>query len=89
MKDDDAVAGLKNVDAGADGGDYSGGFVAKDAGRGVRSGGDFFEVSATDAAGVDFEQKFARADGGDWNGFEANIIDAAVHSGKHGGGDGM
>jgi hypothetical protein len=81
MKDDDAIAGLENVYASADGGDYSGSFVAEDAGRGVRSGGNFLEVGAADSAGVNFEQKLARADGGNGNGFETNVIHAAVDGG--------
>jgi hypothetical protein len=89
MKDDDAVAGLENVNASADGGDYPGGFVAEDAGCGVRSGGNFLEVGAADPAGVNFQQKFAGTDGGNGNGFEANVIHAAVDGGTHGRWNGM
>ena len=61
--------------------------MAEDAGGGVGSGGDFFEVGAADAAGVDFDQDFAGGDFGDGDGFEADVVDAAIDGGQHGGRD--
>ncbi len=58
--------------------------MAEDAGGGVGSGGDFLEVGAADAAGVDFDQDFAGADFGDGDGFEADVVDAAIDGGQHG-----
>jgi hypothetical protein len=74
MKDDDAIAGLENVYASADGGDYSGSFVAEDAGRGVRSGGNFLEVGAADSAGVYADEQLSGADRGDGNRLQANVV---------------
>jgi len=66
----------------------AGGFMAEDA-RG-REGGvlDFFDVGGADAAGGDLNEEFAGADFGDGNGFEAEIVGAAIHDGGHGFRDG-
>lgn len=33
------------------------------------------------------DEKLSRADGGDWDGLEADVVDAAVNGGLHGCGD--
>jgi len=87
VEDHDAVAGTVRAYALADGGDYAGGFVAEDARGGVGAGGDFLEVGAAHTAGVDTNEYFSGADGGDRDSFEADVVLAAVHSGLHGCGD--
>ena len=64
--------------------DGAGGFVAEDA-RG-RDGAvlDFFDVGGADAADGNLDEEFARADGGDGDGFEAEVVDAAINDGAHG-----
>src|SRR5438477_10529205 len=52
MEDHHAVAGAIVLDAFSGCSDYAGGFMPKDAGRGMRTGRNFLEVGATDAAGV-------------------------------------
>ena len=71
----------------ADFDDGAGGFVAEDA-RG-RDGAvlDFFDVGGADAADGDFDEQFVRADARDGDGFEAEIVDAAINDGAHGFGD--
>ena len=61
--------------------------MAEDARGGMRAGGNFFEVGAAHATGMHADEHFARADGGDGNGFEADIVDPAVDCGLHGRGD--
>ena len=48
---------------------------------------DFFDVGGTDAAGGDADEEFAGADAGDGDGFEAEIVCAAIDDGTHGFGD--
>ena len=89
VKDDDTIAGREASHSGTDGRDNARGFVAEDAGRGVGSGGNFLEVSAADAAGMDAKEQFARADRRHRNGFQADVIDSAVDGGEHGRRDGF
>src|SRR5579863_9831300 len=56
MEDHHTVTWLEAAHVGADGGDYAGSFMAEDPRRGMGSCGDFFEVRATDAAGVNAEE---------------------------------
>jgi hypothetical protein len=85
MKDNDAVIYAEFFNTLADGGNYTCSFVSENAGRGVGAESDFFEVGAADAAGVNANQDLARADGGDWDSFDANVILAAIDSGLHSG----
>jgi hypothetical protein len=85
MKNYDAVSELEFVDACADGGDHSGGFVSEDARSGVGTGRDFLQVGAANSAAVHSQQQFAGTDLGHGNGFETNIIHAAVDRRLHGG----
>ena len=87
MVDDDALAAVEARDALADGDDGAGHLVAEDAGGGVGAGVDLFEVGSADAAGGDFDEQFAGADGGHGHGLDAHVVDAAVDYGAHGGGD--
>jgi hypothetical protein len=64
--------------------DGAGGFVAEDARRGDGAVLDFFDVGGADAADRDLHQQFVGADGRDGDGFEAEVIDAAINDGAHG-----
>ena len=83
MKDHDPIARSVIGDAFADGGYDSGSFVSEDARCRMRSGGNLLEVGAADAAGVDADEHFARADRGHRNCFEADVVDAAVDRSVH------
>lgn len=66
----------------------AGGFVAEDA-RGSNSTVlDFFDVGGADAADADFHEQFVTANARDRNGFQAEVVDAAIDDGAHGFGDG-
>ena len=71
----------------ADADDGSGGFMSENAGRGDGAVLDFFDVGGADAAGGDPDEEFVGADGGDGDGFEAQIVDAMIDDGAHGFGD--
>jgi hypothetical protein len=58
--------------------------MAEDARWGMRPGGDFLQVSAADAAGLDAEEQLSGADLRHGNGFQADIIHSAVDGGEHG-----
>jgi hypothetical protein len=89
VEDHDPITRAEGFDSFADGGDYAGGLVSEDARGGMRAGGDLLQVRATDATGVHSNQHFSWADLGNWNGLEADIVDAAVHRSLHGRGDRM
>ena len=61
--------------------------MSEDAWGGVGAGGDLLQICPADAAGVDADQEFAFADFGDWNSFQADVIDPAIHQRLHGGGN--
>lgn len=63
--------------------------MAKDAGRGVRTGSDLLQVGTANAAGMNAKQQFAGADFWNGDGFEADVVHAAVDCRKHGCGDGL
>jgi len=48
---------------------------------------DFFDVGGADAADGDLDKEFIRAEARDGDGFEAQIVDAAIDDGAHGLGD--
>src|SRR5580658_1249036 len=87
VEDHDPVAGAISLDALADGGDDTGGFVSEDAGSGMGAGGDLLEVGATDAAGVDADEEFSGTDLGYGDCLQADIVHAAVDSCLHGRGN--
>ncbi len=58
--------------------------MAEDARRGDGAVLDFFDVGGADAADGDLDQQFIRADARDGDGFEAEIVDAAINDGAHG-----
>ena len=87
MVDDDAFASLEAGNALADSYDGAGHLMAKDAGGRVGAGVDFFEISAADTAGGNFNEQFAGADGGHGNGLDTHVVDAAVDYGAHSRGD--
>jgi len=84
VEDHDAVAGAKVADALADGGDNAGGFVSENSRGGVRAGRNLLEVGAANAAGVNADKEFSWADSGDRNGFEADVVYAAIDRSLHG-----
>jgi hypothetical protein len=89
MVQGNAVANLPAEfrDAGSEPGNNAGGFVSKNA-RGRDSAVlDFFDVGGADAAGGDADEKFERTDAGNRNGFEAEVVHAAIDDGAHGFGD--
>ena len=45
---------------------------------------DFFDVGGADAADGDLDEQFIRADARDGDGFEAEVVDAAINDGAHG-----
>ena len=63
--------------------------MSEDARGGMGAGGNLLEVGAANAAGMDADEHLSGTDLRDGDGFEADIIDAAVDGGLHGGGDGM
>ncbi|HWO35246.1 MAG TPA: hypothetical protein VNO32_41160, partial [Candidatus Acidoferrum sp.] len=79
VEDYDAISRCKLGDAGADGCHHAGGFMAENAWGGMRAGGNFFKVRATDAAGVHSHEQLPRADLWNRNGFQADVIYAAVN----------
>lgn len=44
----------------------------------------FLYVGGADAASGDFDEQFARADAGDRDGLEAEVIRTAINDGTHG-----
>jgi hypothetical protein len=48
---------------------------------------DFFDVGGADAADGDFDQQFVCANARDGDGFEAEVVNAAINDGAHGFGD--
>jgi len=87
MEDYDAVAGSEAGDSGTDGCGYAGGFMAEDAGSGMRPGSDFLEIGAANAAGVNANQNLSGSDLRDGDGFEADVVYAAINRRPHGCGD--
>jgi hypothetical protein len=81
MKNDDAISGMEVAQVLADGGDDAGSFVSENAGCGVRAGRNFLEVGAADAASMHTEKEFAWTDFGNRNGFEADVVLAAIDRG--------
>src|SRR5262249_10313325 len=81
----DAVAGLVLAHVLADGGYHTRRFMAEDPRRRVGTGGDFLEIGATDPAGVHADQNLAGPDRRYGHRFHADVVDAAVHGGVHGG----
>ena len=71
----------------AHGDDGAGHLVAEDARGGVRAVVDLLQIGSADAAGGDFDQQLAGADGRDRDGFDAHVVDAAIDHGAHGGGN--
>lgn len=62
--------------------------MAEDARRRDGAIMDFFDVGGADAADGDLDQQFIRADARDGDGFEAQVVDAAINNGAHGLGNG-
>jgi hypothetical protein len=87
MEDHNPVAGSEVLHSSANGGDFSGSFVAEDARGGVRSGGDFLKIGAAHAAGMNAKKQFPGADLRNRNSFQADVVYATINRGEHGGGD--
>jgi hypothetical protein len=68
--------------------DDAGGFVSKNARRPDFAVLDFLDVGGADAADGDFDEEFAGLNGGHGDGFEPEVVGAAIDNGAHGGGDG-
>jgi hypothetical protein len=87
MVQGDAVADFEAARARAGADDGSGGFVAEDARWRDGAVLDFFDVGGADAAHGDLDEEFAGADAGDGDGFETEVVHAAIDDGAHGFGD--
>jgi hypothetical protein len=70
--------------AAADSDDRSSGFMPKDARGGNESVMDFFDVRRTNATAGDLDKEFVRANRGNRNGLQAQIIRTAIDNGAHG-----
>ena len=68
---------------------HSGGLMTKDARCGMGTGCDLLQIGAADAAGVDPNQDFSRADLRNRNGLQPDVINAAINCRLHGCGDGL
>ena len=88
METHHAIAGLEFRHTRADGDDGAGKFVAEDLRRLDISLEDFLDVRAADAAGGDFDEKFAFTYFGHRDFFDANDFLFAVDTGAHGFGNG-
>src|SRR5713226_704131 len=53
----------------------------------MRAGGNFLQISAADSAGVHAHEQFARANLGDGNSLQTNVVHAAIYGRQHGGGN--
>jgi hypothetical protein len=84
VKHHNPIAGLKlrNLSASCD--NDASGLMAEDARGGMRAGGDLFEIGPADAAGVNTDEKLARADFRNGDFFQSNVIDAAIDGSPHG-----
>ncbi len=85
MKNDYSISRLKVTHTRAHGGNHARGLVPKNAGRGMRAGGNFLQIGAADSASVHPHQQFAGADRGHRDGLQANVVHAAIHRRQHGG----
>jgi hypothetical protein len=88
MEDHHPVANPEAGNAVANRSNNAGGLVAKDPGSGVRAGGDFLQICAADAAGMDADEDLASADLRHRNGLHADVVDAPIDRGQHGRRDG-
>ena len=88
MMQRDAVADLEIFYSRTDFYNCAGGFMAEDSRRRHGAISDFLEVGRADAAHSDLDEQFVRADARDGDGFEAQIVDAAINDGAHGFRDG-
>jgi hypothetical protein len=66
---------------------YAGGFVSEDARWRHGAMLDLFDVGGADATHGDLDEQFVGADAGDGDGFEAQVVNAAIDDGAHGFGD--
>jgi hypothetical protein len=64
--------------------DGSSHLMSEDAGRGMGASMNFFQISATDAAGGYLDQKFSRPNLRHRHSFDAHVIHAAIDDGLHG-----
>src|ERR1700683_3226788 len=83
VENDDAIAGSKAGNAGTNGGDHAGRFVAEDSGSRMRTSGDLFQIRAANPASMNAKQQFSSADLWNGNGFQADIVQSAVNRGQH------
>jgi hypothetical protein len=86
VKDDDAIADVEIADAGADGGDHPGCFVAENPRRSQQVVFDFLEIGVTDSAAFHADQQLARADDRRGDGLDRNPAVAGIDGGAHRGG---
>src|SRR5262249_26858153 len=86
VKDHHPVAGPEIRYARTDRRNLSRRFMAENPGRRMRTRHNLFQVGAADAAGMHADQYLSSADFRDGNGFQANIVLAAIHGGLHVGG---
>jgi len=87
MKDHYPVTDTKFCNIVTDGSYYPRGLMAENAGCGVGSGGDFFEVGAADTAGMNPNQDLASPNLRDRNSLQPYLVDAPIYRRCHGRGD--
>ena len=82
-----AVAGFEGQDAGPGFDDGAGGFMAEHTRRRDGAVMDFFDVRGADTANGDADEQFMAANGGDGDGFDAQVVGPAINDGPHGFGE--
>src|ERR1700691_4048601 len=85
MEDHDPIARFELTNLTAHGRYDTRGFVSKNARRRMRTARDFLEIGSTDAASVYPDQQFALPNLRYRNGFDPNVVDAAIDGCSHGG----
>ena len=88
MEHHHAVAEFVTGNIFAKGSYHSGGFMAEYPRGGVGAGGNLLQIGSANAAGVNPNKYLSRADLGNRHRLHANVINAAVNSRLHRGGDG-
>jgi hypothetical protein len=81
VEDHNPIAGTIALNLFADCGDNARGFMSEDARSGMGAGGNFLEVCAANAAGVDTDEHLSAAGFRDRDGLHADVVHPAVHGG--------
>jgi hypothetical protein len=83
MKDHHAVTDAEVLDSLSGGHNLAGGFMPKNSWGRMRAGGDFLEISPTDAAGVNAHQNLTAPNLGHRDSLQAHILPATVDGSSH------